>query len=77
MARKMKDSEFGGGSGLIQKHNLDNGTLESYEEVWSIYASDPNSSDEPDARRVGDPESYVSKAPAPSGVPPVDPVTGA
>lgn len=65
---KVGDSEFGGGGGLIQQRNIDNGHLTGIEEVWSVYATDPESTNAPDPRRVGLPDSYARLEPARSDV---------
>lgn len=62
------ESEFGGEAGMIQPHNIRRGVLTETEEVWSIYATDPESAQPPDPRRVADPASYARSAPARGGV---------
>lgn len=74
-SRVVGESEFGGGGGLIQARNIANGHFNGIEQTWSVYATDPASSAEPDARRVGDPASYSRSEDGPSGVPPVIPVS--
>jgi hypothetical protein len=56
------ESEFGGGPGLIQQWQIDNGEFTSVEQVWSDYATDPDSAAAPDPKRVGLASSYVSTA---------------
>jgi hypothetical protein len=75
MAKTAGEGEFSGGGGMIQKHKLDRGgPFTGTEEVWAVYASDVNSTDEPDPRRVGDPASYTSTAAvAEEVIVPVDP----
>ena len=68
MTKQCGESEFGGGAGIIQKRNIDANHLSGVEQVMSIYATDPESTDAPDANRVGLPASYVRSAPARNGV---------
>jgi len=72
----MRDSEFGGGSGLIQEQNILNNHFNDVEQLWIVYASDTGSAADPDPRRVGDPAAYqglLDEAP-PSGVAPLPPM---
>lgn len=65
---KAGESEFGGEGGMVQPRNIRNNHLEPIEEVWSIYATDPESAMPPDPRRIADPASYARSAPARGGV---------
>src|SRR5258705_40819 len=56
------ESEFGGGPGLIPARRIRDRRLSSTEELWAVYASDPDSPDEPDPARVGKPESYAHRS---------------
>jgi len=71
------DGEFSGGEGMVQPLNIENAVLSGVEEVWSVYATDPESTSAPDPRRIGDPASYSRSEPGLSAVPPVNPVRGA
>jgi hypothetical protein len=73
----MADTEFGGGPGLIQQHNINNQHYNDVEELWMIYASDTLSTDEPSPDRVGVPWPERSAAPAPTGVAPLPPLNQA
>lgn len=61
------DTEFGGGDGMIQKSNIDDGKLTNVEEVWAIYATNPGDPLAPDGSEIPDPNK-VGKPPYDSGV---------
>lgn len=70
MAKKLKDSELGGGAGLIQKQNIEQNHLSGVEQTWSVYATDiDDPAADVDPSRVGKPASYLSTAPVVGSVP--------
>lgn len=59
-------SEFAGGPGLIQPEQR--ASMTDQQELWTVYASDPDSPAAPDPSRVGQPGAYknTSRAPEPT-----------
>lgn len=68
------DSEFGGGSGLIQARNVANKHFSGVEEVWIVYASDTQDPGEPDPKRVGQPYAERTYHDPVSGTAPLPPM---
>lgn len=56
------ESEFGGGPGMISARRIRDGRLTATEQLWAIYASDPDDPGDPDPARVGNAASYASRS---------------